>query len=416
MKKILAILGTLGVAALLFSVASAAPIRDADLLEKITGKTVADKAELSANEIARLRPTGMYVNTEFDVRVQIVDVQKKEGGGIEVFARAWKGANQLGLGGDHTVDIERFVYPKPRLYAVDPAGELSRDVVENGRSYHKSYTLDPVQALRDDLAHTISLVGKTGTKIVPGSIGSTTSTFYPDPAVEVSSVDGYTALNTGGSTWAALHDNAGSFANDTGALTYLTNIQDMDVDGQFRIMMRGVTTFDTAGLDDTETISSATLSHFGSAKQNNLGNSLNLNIYTVTTASATAVVAGDYNIANWGSTALSTTISYLNWSVVAYNDFALNATGIAAVSKTGVTYLGTRNAEFDAANSTPATSANSTIDEDFLQAVAADTALTTTDPKLVVVSAAASVPGRRGPAEDIFMSLHDFFFPFAFAN
>ncbi len=93
-----------------------------------------------------------------------------------------------------------------------------------------------------------------------------------------------------------------------------------------------------------------------------------------------ALVVGDYG--NTGSTEFSTAITYTNWSTTGYNDFALNASGLAAISKTGVSKFSTRNANYDVANVAPPWRVDAGT---HIIAYAADQAGTANDPKLVVV-------------------------------
>ena len=45
--------------------------------------------------------------------------------------------------------------------------------------------------------------------------------------------------------------------------------------------------------------------------------------------------------------------TYANYSISGYNDFTLNANGIAAISKTGISKFSARNANYDVAASSP---------------------------------------------------------------
>jgi hypothetical protein len=79
-----------------------------------------------------------------------------------------------------------------------------------------------------------------------------------------------------------------------------------------------------------------------------LGIAPDLNIYSSNPASNTALVAGDFD--SLGTTAFcDTPILFTNWGT-GYNDFALNASGLAAISKTGVSKFGLRNANYDVAD------------------------------------------------------------------
>jgi hypothetical protein len=110
-------------------------------------------------------------------------------------------------------------------------------------------------------------------------------------------------------------------------------------------------------------------------------------------ASNTALVLADYAVANWGTTEYATRIAGTSWASAAYNDFALDAGGMAFISKTGVTKFGLRFSG-DLDNSAPTYPGGSGEKDFYAGGFTADTALTTTDPKLVVVHASASVANR----------------------
>ena len=100
--------------------------------------------------------------------------------GIELFAKAWKGGKQLGFL-DGTVEIERFRIYNPPVLVDDPNGDIIREWTdeETGELKQRKLKYDPTQAIKNSLAHTISLVAKDGKDIIKGKVGNTTSTFYP---------------------------------------------------------------------------------------------------------------------------------------------------------------------------------------------------------------------------------------------
>lgn len=158
-----------------------------------------------------------------------------------------------------------------------------------------------------------------------------------------------------GVSWATIRGAAGNYANTT-TLTgngYMPVYFQCDtVLNQYIYLDRGGFTFDTSSLGSGATGVSGTFSIYGINKQDAAGDTPDVNIYGFTPANANNLVAGDY--AQTGATAYCTTaITYANYSTVAFNDFALNATGISAISLTGVTKISTRNANYDVANSAP---------------------------------------------------------------
>ena len=148
-----------------------------DLLENKSSK---EKANIKATELAKLDFVGEYTDAKYGIKIEIQSLDKIEGG-IEIFARAWKGDKQLGFGADGTVDIERFRIFNPPILVHDPNGDIVRNFTDkDGNVKQLKLREDAKQAILDTLAHTIKVIGKTDTNIKAGSIGNTTSTFYPD--------------------------------------------------------------------------------------------------------------------------------------------------------------------------------------------------------------------------------------------
>lgn len=216
---------------------------------------------------------------------------------------------------------------------------------------------------------------------------ATTSTFYPDPDPESTSVDGRVARENAAAaneTWTQIREGVGNTANSSNAvLNDLALIKtDSDTTDSWQQMGRAVFGFDTSAIPDTDVISSATFSIKGSGKTDNFSQSVAIDRNPP--ATATNLVSGDYDIAGWaGVEQASNRITFASWSTTGYNDFSLNATGLGNISKTGVTWLGTRaSGDFD--NSPPTWSSNLTAS---VTGHSADRADTDQDPKLVVVHA-----------------------------
>lgn len=194
----------------------------------------------------------------------------------------------------------------------------------------------------------------------PFTVGDS-QTFYPDAHTETSSVDGYASRVNATDNWATKIASDGTNADDTVATSWVTRMQSAGVDGLWNGYFRGLFLFDTSGLNDTATITAATLSIRGQSKSDNLSVTPDINIYSSNPASNTAVAAGDYD--SLGSTAFSTAITYANWLTSAtFNDFALNASGLAAIPVDGVAKFGARNANYDVSG-TPPTWSSSKVSE-----------------------------------------------------
>ncbi len=209
----------------------------------------------------------------------------------------------------------------------------------------------------------------------------TTDTFNPQAGSGGAnvSVDGqinvFNAL-----TWALAHDALSGTADNTGA-SGNPEWSQKSSDTAWNLI-RGFYHFDTSALPDTDTISAAT---FSSAWQGTGGgqdaDSISIHVVASTTASDNVLVDGDYDqlgATSYGSLALA---SYTQTDGT-YNDKNLNATGIAAISKTGVTKLATRTSR-DLDNSAP-TGFNVTY------GYYADQTGTDKDPRLVVTHASST--------------------------
>ncbi|MDD5220421.1 MAG: hypothetical protein PHV11_07635 [Candidatus Bipolaricaulis sp.] len=173
------------------------------------------------------------------------------------------------------------------------------------------------------------------------NLGFDTLTVYPDvdnPGTD--SVDAF--INSGAQAyWSTCRNlTTGTVVNNTygtlAASTYLNPSY---------YITRGFETYKTSGLPDDATISSAVLSNYG------YGSSGNAIVHIVSSSQATAneVVGTDFN--DIGSTSFGS-YSYSTWSTIAYNDCSLNASGIANISKTGISKFAFRE-EHDLNNSSP---------------------------------------------------------------
>ena len=218
-----------------------------------------------------------------------------------------------------------------------------------------------------------------------------TVTYYPNPNVESTSVDGYTYRSYGvglGVAWGTLVAADGTSSDDSSTTLYFFSMKSDTTSNQWRDMYRSIILFDTSAFDEADTITSAVLSVKGEAKADELATTPDLNIYSSNPASNTAVAAGDLD--TLGSTAFSSAIAYSSLSTTAYNDFTLNASGLAAIDTAGISKFGTRNANRDVANSSPTWGSNQ---ESYFYGASADTASTTSDPKLVITYTAAGAAG-----------------------
>lgn len=236
------------------------------------------------------------------------------------------------------------------------------------------------------------------------AIALTTTTFFPDPNVESTSVDGYAARQAVSESWGTIKAGAGNFSGDSDVSGPAFFASNAATSGKWYGLYRSIFLFDTSALGSTASISSAVMSLRGTTKFDQGGNAPSADVYTSTPASNTAVVNGDFT--QLGTTSQTgAPVAYASLSTVAYTDFTFSATGISNVSLTGISKFGVREATYDVGSSTPSWTADS--DEMSWTVIFADTALTTTDPKLVItysVSLAVSVNDTATIAESLTIS------------
>lgn len=204
--------------------------------------------------------------------------------------------------------------------------------------------------------------GSNGSTCASGHIdngnGTCTATFYPDAHPESTSYDGWcSTVASQGSSWATVHDTLVSpLCNDNAdAGGYLYAV----VDNRYayhKEIDRSIILFDTSSLPDSSTISSATLSlRIRWGVQSTRTATVKANIYASTPAYNDHIVTADYTGAFTltADTEFSTSksVASLHQDDGSYDDWALNASGLTAISKTGVSKFAWRDADNDAANS-----------------------------------------------------------------
>lgn len=353
----------------------------ASLAQQLKNKSAAEAAQITSRAIVAVLTLG--TKTSKDLSIEILEIKEIDKG-VQVLARAFKNGKQLGFGKDKDVDIERFkIYNPP--YKVDDG--TYREVVDvNGETILvPNRKEDPAQALLENLAHTISVTGKESGGIVAGKIGHTVSTFNPDANAESTSVDGYTQFFSDNGSWAAARSAAtGTDAGDTNTVSY-GGAEQLGAAGPDFILNRAFFLFDTSALPDTDEISSAVLSIYDGNNANSNADSISYHIVSSSPASNTAITTADHDqvgSTSFASKALST------FSNNTFQDFTLDANGIANISKTGISKFGLLSS-LDLNNTAPTTSPTSISRFDITYADSASN-----DPKLVVTHAAAA----SGPA------------------
>ena len=217
-----------------------------------------------------------------------------------------------------------------------------------------------------------------------------TSTFYPDPNVESSTVDGYQYRYDWAGNWSDDREHTDAIttldATAWAQICTLYNGRDYGYGSQYEEMwfiFREWYLFDTSGITDTHVVSATVLTLFGQEFAiNDEGSDITLSGGAL--ASNTAIVAGDYN----GMTALNSPTEFASrfdvgtWDNTGTNDITFNADGRAAINLTGVTTIHGRGSQ-DVDGSEPGWANSFTQIHCFM----ADQAGTTKDPKLVVTHA-----------------------------
>jgi hypothetical protein len=346
----------------------------------LENKTKEEKVLIKSDEIIKTKFKGDYQDGDYKVKVHKVE---KIDGGIQIYAQAWQGDKQFGFGEFGHIDIERFKIYNPPVLIDNPNGEIIRewrDEISNEIKQRK-LSWNPIESIKQSLLHTIQLSGKLNTQIIKGEIGKTVATFYPDADPESTSVDGYARGGSNGSTslsFSALRAEAGDVANDSGTNTACGRLKSSTTTDEFSEMNRSFFLYDTSAIENNAKIKSGILSLYGQVKYNQLGD-IGTSLVSSNPASNVALVASDFP--NIGSTEFSTTITYANWSTTAYNDFSLNSSGLANISKTGISKFGTRS-DWDLNNSFGGSWGSELLSA--TQCWTADQTGTAQDPKLVV--------------------------------
>ena len=281
------------------------------LIEQILKNTVIkERADIKAQEISSLKHSGIFENIQYGLIIEIIGEVKKINvngqSGVEIFARAWKNRKLLGLGIGSSVEIERFRIFNPPILVPDPNGTIIRESTDRvtGEIIQRKLREDPVEAIRQSLAHTIKVTGKEDSEIVMGKIGNTTSTFYPDAGKPgTTSVDGEID-HRGASSYATAHDATDGTHVDFSEVTILV-VQNYK-GGSLYYLNRVITNFDTDPIPNTDTISSATFSVYVEGFTNDDPDSLS--IITNTGASNTDYSTADYD--QFGTVKQATDIAY----------------------------------------------------------------------------------------------------------
>jgi hypothetical protein len=169
-------------------------------------------------------------------------------------------------------------------------------------------------------------------------VWDTTGDLNPDADPETTTCDGFLRESTLDQTWAAIRGSTtADTVNDSGNDMVVAVDSSATTDRWDRID-KAHTGFDTSVIDDGATIDAGTWSVYVSSVTDNF-NQL-MGIVSSSPASNTSLAVGDFD--GLGTSRYATDIDLTSLSTSAYNDWTLNATGLAAVNDTGVTNIGVR--------------------------------------------------------------------------
>lgn len=173
--------------------------------------------------------------------------------------------------------------------------------------------------------------------ILPSYAYAAVETFESDAGHAGTTVDGW-LQRIDESSWAVSHDAA--TADIVHEDTTNETISSYNEGGSVNGISRWGATFDTSTLPDDAVIDSVEWCLYITAK----GDARDDSVVAVTfnPAADGNLDASDYDMGDFGTTALATVTDLSTISTSAYHCFVLNATGEAAVSLTGITKLGLR--------------------------------------------------------------------------
>lgn len=367
------------------TVVATQPPQEISVRDHVLAAPVKERGNIKGQAIVDASENISY--TRDGIRIQITDIQKIDGG-VEVFAKAWKNGKSIGFGADGSVEIERFVIINPPISV--PTGQKTtktkpHPIIEGERivSVEDVFVVNPREALLATLLDIIKTKKQTfgPENIIVNKVGNTTTTVYANP-------DGSGVFSEGnpGRSWASLlaqTGTSGQNANATGLDTYTIAATTAN---QWRYLGQGHFGFDTSAITDTDTIDSATFSIYGSTTN---GGKVDNNSHSVSVVESTysaPIGSNDYEAI--GSTKFASDMTITAWTDSAYNDFALNASGLANISKTGTDKFALA-LEADVSATAPSwTSGNAAgVDTTYSEQTG-----TTQDPKLVIEHTAAVAP------------------------
>ena len=196
-----------------------------------------------------------------------------------------------------------------------------------------------------------------------------------------------------GTAWATIRGGAGNNYDDW-STTATTQIKAATTTDNWQNVGKGIFTFDTSALPDTDHISDADFEFVATSKADTLSAGQSVSMVTSAPATATALESGDFDSLGTTLQAPSLTISSITANSSTFNTFSLSATGRGSISKTGITKFGTRIAT-DVSDAEPAWSSGGTAR--VVMATADEDLSGDRRPKLTVTHSASGGSGGTTP-------------------
>src|SRR3990167_11536177 len=183
------------------------------ILELLKNKTQEERVVIKTYEFVKLGLIQRELHGKYEIEITELDQIE---GGIEFYVRAWQDGVPVGLGVGSRFEKEHFVIQNPRILIDDPNPSATTIIKEwidpdTGQLKRRLLKEDLRESLLRVVEHNILVTGKKGTAI-KGTIGNTTSTFYPDEDPETNTVDGYVRRSVVSETWATIRGSTATEA------------------------------------------------------------------------------------------------------------------------------------------------------------------------------------------------------------
>ncbi len=187
--------------------------------------------------------------------------------------------------------------------------------------------------------------------VAPFSIGASL-TVFPDAHIETSTVDGHVFRLVASEDWGLVQGGAGTGHNDNSGNTIVFGMLSDDLTNKWRRIYRGIYLFDTSALGSSAVISAAVLSIYDTVRSRTFSYfDFSMVVFSSNPASNIDLVNGDYT--SLGTTVFSTGVGNDDWTGGSYHPFTYNASGRAAINKTGISKFGIRDNTYDAPDNEP---------------------------------------------------------------